>query len=75
MNNLFLISIQKLHYVCDFFHSLLASDKHPSKEDIEAAFDGNICRCTGYRAILDAMKSFSVDKSTTSDIEVIGGFC
>ncbi|KAG7399668.1 xylitol dehydrogenase [Phytophthora boehmeriae] len=30
-------------------------------EDIEHGMDGNLCRCTGYRPILDAAKSFGVD--------------
>lgn len=30
-------------------------------EDIEHGMDGNLCRCTGYRPILDAAKSFGID--------------
>jgi xanthine dehydrogenase/oxidase len=31
----------------------------PSEEEVEEAFDGNLCRCTGYRPILDAAQTFS----------------
>ncbi|EHY58092.1 hypothetical protein HRR83_005050 [Exophiala dermatitidis] len=31
----------------------------PSEKEVEEAFDGNLCRCTGYRPILDAAQSFN----------------
>lgn len=33
----------------------------PSMLDIEEALDGNLCRCTGYRPILDTAKTFASD--------------
>ena len=36
-------------------------NQFPSMRDIEESFDGNLCRCTGYRPILDAAKSFAND--------------
>ncbi|KAL0237574.1 hypothetical protein PCE1_000968 [Barthelona sp. PCE] len=35
----------------------------PSMAEIEESFDCNLCRCTGYRPILDAAKSFAHDCS------------
>jgi xanthine dehydrogenase/oxidase len=32
-----------------------------TQKDIEELFDGNLCRCTGYRTLLDGMKTFASD--------------
>lgn len=37
-------------------YSLLAKTKHPSDEQIKASISGNLCRCTGYRNIVEAIK-------------------
>jgi xanthine dehydrogenase/oxidase len=37
----------------------LINTPQATKKQIEEAFDGNICRCTGYRAILTGMKTFA----------------
>lgn len=49
-------------WVMNLYALLQNSDLNPSC--IEKRMDGNLCRCTGYRPILDACKSFS-----TLDIE------
>ncbi|PHH89212.1 hypothetical protein CDD83_6484 [Cordyceps sp. RAO-2017] len=43
-------------------YALLRNNSDPTQDEIEEAFDGNLCRCTGYRPILDAAQTFSVDK-------------
>ncbi|KAJ2827427.1 hypothetical protein IWW50_001894, partial [Coemansia erecta] len=42
-------------------YTLLRNNPRPSEMDIEECFDGNLCRCTGYRPILDAAKTFASD--------------
>jgi carbon-monoxide dehydrogenase small subunit len=37
-------------------HALLAVNPHPSDAEIREALAGNLCRCTGYEAILDAVR-------------------
>lgn len=36
--------------------SLLSHNPHPSDEEIRAGLAGNLCRCTGYQAIINAVK-------------------
>ena len=36
---------------------LLAREPNPSREVIREALSGNICRCTGYEAIVDAVEA------------------
>ncbi|KAK5944532.1 hypothetical protein PMZ80_003814 [Knufia obscura] len=40
-------------------YALLRNTDKPSELEVEEAFDGNLCRCTGYRPILDAAQSFN----------------
>jgi aerobic-type carbon monoxide dehydrogenase small subunit (CoxS/CutS family) len=37
-------------------HALLAANPDPSREDIDEALGGNICRCTGYVQIREAVE-------------------
>ncbi|MBV9662164.1 MAG: (2Fe-2S)-binding protein [Acidimicrobiales bacterium] len=38
---------------------LLGRERHPSRERIREELSGNLCRCTGYMAIVDAVEAAS----------------
>jgi xanthine dehydrogenase/oxidase len=40
---------------------LLSNRPEPTRRQIQDVFDGNLCRCTGYRPILTGMETFAVD--------------
>lgn len=61
--------------VINMYSLLSANDGHVSVKQVEDSFSGNICRCTGYRPILDAMKSFAVDAIDIEDIEDLSPKC
>jgi carbon-monoxide dehydrogenase small subunit len=37
-------------------HQLLQRNANPTEEEIRHALDGNLCRCTGYQHIIDAVQ-------------------
>ncbi len=38
-------------------HALLESKPHPNRDEIKSAIAGNLCRCTGYKMIVDAIEA------------------
>jgi carbon-monoxide dehydrogenase small subunit len=38
-------------------HYLLLNNPHPTEEDIREGLSGNLCRCTGYGAIVEAVRA------------------
>src|SRR5712691_1245913 len=47
-------------FVMNMF-TFLRTHPEPTQQEIEDLFDGHICRCTGFRPILEGMRSFAVD--------------
>ncbi|XP_041353249.1 xanthine dehydrogenase/oxidase-like isoform X2 [Gigantopelta aegis] len=42
-------------------YTLLRNNPRPTQKEMESYFDGNLCRCTGYRPILQGFQSFTKD--------------
>jgi aerobic-type carbon monoxide dehydrogenase small subunit (CoxS/CutS family) len=41
----------------------LARHPHPARDDVRVALTGNLCRCTGYKGIIDAVMDVTSDAS------------
>lgn len=50
-------------------HDLLQRNPHPSDPEIREALAGNLCRCTGYEKIMDAVRSASGARVDTARSE------
>jgi aerobic carbon-monoxide dehydrogenase small subunit len=48
-------------------HDLLARNPAPADPDIREALAGNLCRCTGYEKIMDAVRLAAADEGTHPD--------
>ncbi|HEY2100782.1 MAG TPA: 2Fe-2S iron-sulfur cluster-binding protein [Pseudonocardia sp.] len=47
---------------------LLRTHREPSRETIRAEMSGNICRCTGYAGIVDAIQAAAHPRSRESGL-------
>ncbi|KAK7462498.1 hypothetical protein BaRGS_00038467, partial [Batillaria attramentaria] len=51
-------------------YTLLRNHPTPTPQQLESAFDGNLCRCTGYRSIIEGYATFT--NGQIAKIEVYG---
>ncbi|XP_077580896.1 xanthine dehydrogenase/oxidase isoform X1 [Stigmatopora nigra] len=56
-------------------YALLRNNTTPKMADVEEAFQGNLCRCTGYRPILEAYKTFTTDGGCCGGKGRVNGCC
>ncbi|KAK2531938.1 Xdh [Columba guinea] len=56
-------------------YTLLRNKPEPKMEDIEDAFQGNLCRCTGYRPILEGYRTFAKDLNCCGRVANGTGCC
>lgn len=48
-------------------HAFLQQHPSPTQQEIEDIYGGNLCRCTGYRPILQSMRTFACDYDAEAD--------
>uniref|UniRef100_A0A8C8A1D0 xanthine dehydrogenase n=1 Tax=Oryzias sinensis TaxID=183150 RepID=A0A8C8A1D0_9TELE len=56
-------------------YALLRNKPTPTMAEVEEAFHGNLCRCTGYRPILEGYRTFTKEGGCCGDKGVNGGCC
>ncbi|KAI7791213.1 aldehyde oxidase 5 isoform X2 [Triplophysa rosa] len=56
-------------------YTLLRNNPRPTMEDIRESLGGNLCRCTGYRPIIDGFKTFSEAQTCCQNGEKNGKCC
>uniref|UniRef100_A0A1I7XKX7 xanthine dehydrogenase n=1 Tax=Heterorhabditis bacteriophora TaxID=37862 RepID=A0A1I7XKX7_HETBA len=54
-------------------YSLLRNNATPNEAEINEALQGNLCRCTGYRPILEAFYSFAVKEN--GEMKIVQNGC
>ncbi|KAL3874744.1 hypothetical protein ACJMK2_037715 [Sinanodonta woodiana] len=48
-------------------YTLLRNNPQPGIRDMEKTFEGNLCRCTGYRPIIDGLRTFTKEYCQMGD--------
>jgi len=51
-------------------HALLRDNPDPSEEEIKNGLDGNLCRCTGYVKIIEAVQ-LAAERMKTGELEIV----
>lgn len=54
-------------------YAMLRNKPKPTTDDLDEYLKGNLCRCTGYRPILESMKTFCVGKTPAEKFPGKGG--
>jgi aerobic carbon-monoxide dehydrogenase small subunit len=44
--------------------ALLETNPHPTEREVRVALSGNLCRCTGYDGIVNAVLAVAVDTAS-----------